>query len=70
MIAFLCEGQAPSTNVDHVIRAAIYISMHGGDQTWFFDPDNLQGACQADHSRKTSLENQGLWPVPIPSANC
>jgi len=38
--------------------------MHQGDETYFFDTDNLRGLCHADHSHKTALENQGLWKEP------
>jgi 5-methylcytosine-specific restriction enzyme A len=61
MIAILCFGRAPSTDLDHIIRAEVYIAMHGGDETWFYDPENVRGGCHADHSRKTALENRGLW---------
>jgi|SRR5205809_1713105 len=61
VLALSCEGTAPSTDVDHKIRAEEYIAMHEGDETFFFDPENLQGACHACHSRKTQLENKGLW---------
>jgi 5-methylcytosine-specific restriction enzyme A len=67
-IALLCEGRAASTDVDHIIRVEIYIAQHAGDPTAFYDIDNLQGACHADHSRKTILENQGLWPMGSRSA--
>ena len=60
-IGILCQGRGLSTDVDHIIRAELYIEQHEGDVTFFFDPENLRGACQADHSRKTSLENRGLW---------
>lgn len=61
MIAILCAGRAASVDVDHIIRAELYIGMHDGDSSFFFDMDNLRGACHADHARKTSLENRGLW---------
>jgi 5-methylcytosine-specific restriction endonuclease McrA len=60
-IAVLCEGRALSEDIDHVIRAELYIERHGGDTTFFYDLDNLRGACHADHARKTSLENRGQW---------
>jgi len=60
MIGILCDGEAVSVDVDHIIRAEIYIATHGGDETYFFDPINLQGACHADHGRKTRLERQVL----------
>jgi hypothetical protein len=48
-------------DVDHIIRAEVYIAQHGGDSGMFFDLDNLRGSCHEDHARKTSLENRGLW---------
>lgn len=63
-LGILCGGLAPSTDVDHIIRAEVYIAMHQGDETYFFDTDNLRGLCHADHSHKTALENQGLWKEP------
>lgn len=53
-IAELCGGAALSTVADHVIPAAKYVAQHGGDQRRFFDLSNLQGACAADHARKTA----------------
>ena len=53
-IAKLCGGNAPSTDVDHIIKAAVYIAQHGGDWRRFFDRSNLQGACKADHTAKTA----------------
>lgn len=63
-IAELCGGEAPSTDVDHIVPAEIYVAQHGGDQRYFFDTKNLRGACHADHTRKTSLEKRGLWKEP------
>lgn len=60
-IGIFCKGMAPSTEVDHIIRAGLYIEMNGGDERFFFDPDNLRGACHADHALKTWLENRGQW---------
>jgi hypothetical protein len=60
-IAILCEGRALAVDIDHIIRAEAYIELHGGDHSYFFDLDNLRGACHVDHARKTSLENRGLW---------
>jgi 5-methylcytosine-specific restriction endonuclease McrA len=60
-IAVLCGGRAMSEDVDHIIRAELYIERYGGDTTFFYDTDNLRGACHADHARKTSLENRGQW---------
>jgi hypothetical protein len=53
-IAKLCGGNAPSTDADHVIPAAQYVAQHGGDERFFFDLNNLQGACHADHTWKTA----------------
>jgi hypothetical protein len=63
MIGFLCEGRAWSAQVDHIVKAEIYIAQHGGDTRYFYDETNLQGVCAEDHTRKTSLEMRGLWPV-------
>ena len=60
-IAILCEGRGLSTDVDHIIRAELYIERHGGDVSFFYDHDNLRGACHEDHAHKTSLENRGQW---------
>jgi 5-methylcytosine-specific restriction enzyme A len=49
----LCGGCSPSTDADHVIPAAEYVAMHGGDQRYFFDLNNLQGSCHACHTWKT-----------------
>ena len=53
-IAVLCEGRAPSTDADHIIPAVEYVAQHGGDLRYFFDTNNLQGACHADHTAKTA----------------
>jgi hypothetical protein len=53
-IAKLCGGMAPSTDADHIVPAAKYIAQHHGDERFFFDMSNLQGACHADHTAKTS----------------
>ena len=53
-IGKLCDGNAPSTDVDHVIPAEEYVAQHGGDWRYFFDENNLQGACHADHTAKTA----------------
>lgn len=60
-IGVLCAGEAPSTDVDHITPAEIYVAQHGGDATFFFDERNLRGACKADHSHKTALEQRGAW---------
>lgn len=63
-LGMLCDGRAPSTDVDHILRAELYIAQHGGDESYFYDPDNLRGLCHACHSHKTALENQGAWREP------
>lgn len=60
-IAILCGGRAYSVHVDHIIRAELYVEMHGGDWEYFYDPENLRGACASDHTHKTALENRGMW---------
>jgi 5-methylcytosine-specific restriction endonuclease McrA len=55
-IAHLCQGCDPSTDVDHIIAAEVYVEQHGGDERFFFDETNLQGCCHADHTAKTSRE--------------
>ena len=60
-IRIVCGGRAASTDVDHIIRAEEYIAAHAGDPLVFYDVDNLRGACHADHSKKTVLENAGKW---------
>jgi hypothetical protein len=59
-----CGGHAPSTDVDHRVRAEIYMAQHGGDERFFFDPKNLRGGCHAGHTWKTNLERRGLWQEP------
>jgi 5-methylcytosine-specific restriction endonuclease McrA len=53
-IVALCEGRALSTDVDHIIRAEEYVDRHSGDARYFFDENNLQGACHACHAAKTA----------------
>jgi hypothetical protein len=53
-IAKLCGGNALSTDVDHVVPAEKYVAQHNGDWRFFFDLNNLQGACHADHTAKTA----------------
>lgn len=60
-IGVICFGRALSTVVDHIIRAEIYIAQNGGDESMFYDPANLRGACDACHNHKTRLENLGQW---------
>lgn len=60
-IAILCGGRERSTDVDHTERAELYIARHGGDESFFFDPENLRGACHSDHAHKTALENRNAW---------
>jgi 5-methylcytosine-specific restriction protein A len=67
-IAVLCGGRAASTDIDHIVRAEVWIAQHGGDQLRFFDRENLRGACHADHSRKTAMENAGVWIEPAAAA--
>ncbi|HZC23335.1 MAG TPA: HNH endonuclease signature motif containing protein [Candidatus Binatia bacterium] len=55
-IKTLCGGRAPATDADHIIPADQYVGMHGGDWSFFFDLENLQGACHEDHSHKTAIE--------------
>ena len=63
-LAIVCEGHAASTDVDHIIRAELYIAQHDGDRLAFYDAENLRGVCHADHSRKTMLEERGAWQEP------
>ena len=58
-IAVLCQGTAPSVEVDHVVSIE-----GGGGET----EENLWGVCRADHSRKTSMEQRGTWVHPDPLA--
>jgi len=53
-IAILCEGRGASTDADHVIPAEQYVAQHNGDVRYFFDENNLQGACHRDHAAKTA----------------
>ena len=53
-IATLCGGHAASTDADHIVPAADYVAQHGGDLRYFFDLNNLQGSCHADHTAKTA----------------
>jgi 5-methylcytosine-specific restriction endonuclease McrA len=53
-IGKLCGGRALSTDVDHIIKASDYVAQHGGDERYFFDLNNLQGACREDHTAKTA----------------
>lgn len=63
-IAVVCGGRAASTDVDHIVRAEVYVAQYGGDPLRFYDRQNLRGACHADHSRKTAMENAGIWQEP------
>lgn len=45
-----------ATDVHHKIRADEYIAQHGGDESMFYDPSNLEGLCHAHHSRHTAKE--------------
>jgi hypothetical protein len=60
-IAVICGGQSPSVDIDHIVLVELYIEQHGGDVNFFFDPENLRGACHADHAHKTALERRGSW---------
>lgn len=62
-IALLCGGRDASADVDHTIRAEVYIAQHDGDETYFYDPENLRGACHRCHAYKTAIENRGGWGV-------
>lgn len=53
-IARLCDGNALSTDADHIVPANQYVAQHNGDQRFFFDMANLQGACHACHTAKTA----------------
>lgn len=64
-LGVLCGGRAVSTDVDHIVRAEVYVAMNHGDPLSFFDMGNLQGICHADHSRKTAMENAGVWKEPV-----
>ena len=59
-IAKLCVQRkgspAPSAVADHVIPARQFIAQNGGDPRFFFDMNNLQGSCKADHDAKTAVE--------------
>ena len=63
-IGAVCGGNAASTDVDHIVPAEIYVAQNGGDERYFFDDKNLRGICHGDHTRKTSLEQRGLWREP------
>ena len=60
-IAVLCGGRAPACDVDHIVRAEVYIERNGGNEIAFFDEQNLRGGCHACHAHKTALENSGQW---------
>jgi hypothetical protein len=66
-IGLLCQGHAASVDVDHIIRAEIYLDQHAGDVSYFYDPDNLRGSCHEDHARKTQLEAHGQWKEELVS---
>ena len=63
-LGIVCQGTDASTDVDHIIRAEIYIAQHDGDRLAFYDAENLRGLCHACHSRKTAMENAGIWEEP------
>ena len=60
-LGIVCKGTSASTDVDHIIRAEVYIAQHDGELLAFFDSENLRGACHSCHSRKTMLEQAGVW---------
>jgi 5-methylcytosine-specific restriction protein A len=60
-LAIVCGGDGFSTEVDHIVRAEVYVAQHDGDTRAFFDPDNLRGVCHRCHSHKTALEDAGRW---------
>jgi 5-methylcytosine-specific restriction protein A len=50
------SAQALSTVVHHVIAARKWIEQHGGDESYFYDESNLQGACKPCHDAFTARE--------------
>jgi hypothetical protein len=40
-LAILCSGRAASTEVDHIIRAELYIAQHPYDPSAFYDPEAI-----------------------------
>jgi 5-methylcytosine-specific restriction protein A len=55
----LCPESAPqqlSTVVHHIIAARKYIEQHGGDESFFYDENNLQGVCKPCHDAHTARE--------------
>jgi 5-methylcytosine-specific restriction protein A len=51
----VCEGKAPSVEVDHVVPLD-----QGGAP---YAMDNLRGTCHACHEAKTAEENRGRWGI-------
>jgi 5-methylcytosine-specific restriction protein A len=51
----MCQ-QALSTIVHHIIAARKYINQHGGDESSFYDQENLQGVCKPCHDQHTAKE--------------
>lgn len=45
-----------STVAHHVIAARLYVDQHGGDESYFYDEDNLRGACKPCHDAHTARE--------------
>ena len=45
-----------ATDIHHVVQADVYIAQHGGDESAFYDSDNLQALCHAHHSSVTARE--------------
>lgn len=62
MLGIVCGGVAASTDVDHIVRADVYVATRGPRS--FFDSNNLRGICHECHSHKTRLENAGAWTEP------
>src|ERR1700721_4282918 len=54
-IGVLCGGDAPSTAVDHEVRAEKYVATHRGDLRSSFDSNNLRGAGDASPTHKTHI---------------
>ena len=49
-------------------NTADHITPHRGDQTLFYNPENLQSLCQSCHSRKT-MEERTARRRPLPPAD-
>ena len=57
-IRVLCGGRARTTDIDHKVRAEIYVACNGGDESYFFDENNLRGAWREpdDLTHKPSIQ--------------